>query len=42
MGEAFVFVFLIFALSRLSFTTDHGRLNLGGYAAMLSCALPVF
>ena len=30
MGEAFVFVFLIFALSRLSFTTDHGRLNLGG------------
>ena len=30
MGEALVFVFLIFALSRLSFTTDHGRLNLGG------------
>ncbi|NDH21658.1 MAG: hypothetical protein EBY46_10245 [Rhodobacteraceae bacterium] len=30
MGEAFVFAFLIFALSRLSFTTDHGRLNFGG------------
>ena len=27
VGELFIFIFLFFALSRLSFTKDHGRLN---------------
>lgn len=30
LSEAFVFAFFVFAITRLSFTTDHGRLNLGG------------
>ncbi len=49
IGEASVFIFLIFALTRQSFTTDHGLLNLGGLrqdvelrlAAVLIIGVPI-